>query len=515
MSAGQLDGVIRYLRKVARAPEASQAGDAELLERFITSRDERAFELLVRRHGPMVLGVCKRVLRNYTDAEDAFQATFLVLVRKATSIRPRTQVGSWLHGVAYKTALKARALNLKRRVKERHAAATQVRQVKEDTWEAVLEILDSELNALPEKYRIPVILCDLEGLSYQEAAARLKCPQGTLSGRLTRARSLLAHRVALRSTPVGTATLFAYLAANATASLTPSLISGTIRAGVALAVGKALTQTAISAKVASLAEGVLKMVLLSKLKMATGGLVIFVAIVTAGWMSADRLSARVLEPGGDDKSRIEDKLRGPARSNSMTNRPTQTRQAEFVFLNVEKERKAVSLVVAGTSAPVLCLPVKEDLRVLVGGRQIEIDGLRPGNRIVIHLDSTNRVIQEIRVLERPGKVAVIKGSNDQADLDAPEEAEVLRALSPVPRSVPGVVEVFRDNIQLVTERLSREVEQPRLYPLVGEAELIHGHWKCTVFYSETVKYVYPFPARTTRARVEVVYIDKDYLVPTR
>src|SRR5579871_3669569 len=181
MSTGQLDGVIHYLRKIARPPDVAQVGDAELLERFIVSRDEGAFELLVRRHGPMVLGVCKRVLRNQTDAEDAFQATFLVLVRKAASIKPRMQVGSWLHGVAYKTALKARALNHKRRVKERQAAATHVRQPTVDTWEALLEILDSELNALPEKYRVAVILCDLEGLSYREAAARLKCPQGTLS----------------------------------------------------------------------------------------------------------------------------------------------------------------------------------------------------------------------------------------------------------------------------------------------------------------------------------------------
>ena len=106
MPAGQLDNVIGHLRRVSRLGRGAECGDAELLERFITQRDEGAFELLVHRHGPMVLGVCKRVLRNEADAEDAFQATFVVFVRKATSILPRAKVGCWLHGVAHKTALK-------------------------------------------------------------------------------------------------------------------------------------------------------------------------------------------------------------------------------------------------------------------------------------------------------------------------------------------------------------------------------------------------------------------------
>ncbi len=519
MSTGQLEGVIYYLRKVARPHEAAGVGDAELLERFITSRDGAAFELLVRRHGPMVFGLCKRVLRNQADAEDAFQATFLVLVRKATSIRPRTQVGSWLHGVAYKTALKARAMNRKRRVKERGAAAAQVPQAADDTWEALLEILDVELNALPEKYRIPIILCDLEGLSYREAAARLKCPQGTLSGRLTRARALLAHRVARRGAAVGTATLIALLAHNASACLPPSLMTGTIRAGAALAVGRALTEAAVSTKVATLTEGVLKMVLLSKLKMVSGGIVLLVAVAAAGWMSADWLSARSVEAGSDDTPRIEDKNREPARRTSMANRPPKSREAEFVFLSSERARKTVSLVVAGTSAPVLCLPVTEDLRVFVEGRRVGIDGLQPGTRIAIDMDSTNSVIQDIRALERPEKVpekvAVIKRGSDLARLDPPSEAKVLRALPPVPHSVPGILEVFRDNIQIVTEELRTEVDPPRVYPLIGEAELIHCHWKCTVYFTETVKYSYPFPGSNARPAVEVVYIDKDYLRPTK
>jgi RNA polymerase sigma factor (sigma-70 family) len=281
MPAGQLVGAIRHLRNVARQCEGAQVADAELLEQFIAHRDHGAFELLVRRHGPMVLGVCKRVLGNETDAEDAFQATFLVLVRKATAIIPRTQVGSWLHGVAHKTALKAKAMARRRRVKEREASAARGRNATDDTWESLLEILDGALNALPEKYRAPIVLCDLEGLSYREAAARLRCPQGTLSGRLTRARALLARRVARHGVPVTSAALAALLARDASASVPPSLTAWTTRAGAFLATGKVLTEGVVSSKVTSLAEGVLKMLLLSKLKRATGVFLLLAAVITA------------------------------------------------------------------------------------------------------------------------------------------------------------------------------------------------------------------------------------------
>ncbi len=152
MMASQLKSVVHHLHHVAH-PRKAEIGDGELLERFIAHRDNAAFEMLVRRHGPMVLGVCRRVLGNEADAEDAFQAAFLVLVRKATSIIPRARVGNWLHGVAHKTALKARAMNNRRRIKEREAAEAHGRDAATDTEEPLLSILDRELNALPEKYR--------------------------------------------------------------------------------------------------------------------------------------------------------------------------------------------------------------------------------------------------------------------------------------------------------------------------------------------------------------------------
>jgi hypothetical protein len=172
------------------------------------------------------------------------------------------------------------------------------------------------------------------------------------------------------------------------------------------------------------------------------------------------------------------------------------------------------LVVAGTSAPVLCLPIKDDLRVLVGGRPVGIDGLRRGSRVAIRLDPTNRLIQDIQSLERPGKATVLKNAKELAQLDAPSEAAVLRALQPGPRNVPTTLKVFRDDIVIVTERLARQVDPPQFFPLVGKAELHHYHWKCTVYYSEIMEASDPYPLRSKRPRVEVVYIDKDYLVPT-
>jgi RNA polymerase sigma factor (sigma-70 family) len=159
------------VRQVALGGDGGGLTDGQLLRAFLATHDEWAFEAFVRRHGPMVLGVCRRVLRNVHDAEDAFQAVFLVLIRKAASVAGREIVGDWLHGVAYRTALKARTAQARRRVKERHMARSEANAP--DLSPEWLALLDQELNGLPKKYRVPVILCDLEGRTHQEAARRV------------------------------------------------------------------------------------------------------------------------------------------------------------------------------------------------------------------------------------------------------------------------------------------------------------------------------------------------------
>src|SRR5439155_13752267 len=153
MPTGQMSQAVQHLRRVVLWHDGAGLSDAQLLEHFIERRDEAAFETLVRRHGPMVLGVCRRLLRNYHDADDAFQATFLVLVRKAASIAPKDMVGHWLYGVAYQTALKGRAVAAKRRTRERQVALMPEPETKShDLWDDLQSVLDEELSRLPYKY---------------------------------------------------------------------------------------------------------------------------------------------------------------------------------------------------------------------------------------------------------------------------------------------------------------------------------------------------------------------------
>ena len=264
MTAERLGGLVRSLRRAALPEAADQPGDRELLEQFLACRDEAAFEGLMRRHGPMVLGVCRRVLNNAADAEDAFQAAFLVLVRKAASVVPRELVGNWLYGVAYRTALQAKANAARRRGKERRVS----KPIDEPAAEAegireLIPLLDRELDRLPEKYRAAVVLCDLEGKSRKEAAGRLGLPEGTLSSRLATARRRLARRLAR----YGLALTGAALARAAAAADVPApLAVSTSRAATLLAAGKAVADAGVSAEVAALTDGVLKAMLLNRLK---------------------------------------------------------------------------------------------------------------------------------------------------------------------------------------------------------------------------------------------------------
>jgi RNA polymerase sigma factor (sigma-70 family) len=247
--------VIRHLRRAALLQEGSGPTDARLLEMFSAGRDEAAFEALMRRHGPMVLGVCRRVLRNAHDADDAFQATFLVFIRKAGSLRSRELLANWLYGVAYRTSMKARAMNAKRRTKERQA--TEVSRPASEACEELVAKLDHELSRLPDKYRAPIILCELEGKSRKDVAHLLGLPEGTLSWRLAHAKKTLARRLSR----YGTVALVTALSESASTCLTPTLRATTLKT--------AMTAGAVPAKVLALTEGVMKAMLLTKNKITT------------------------------------------------------------------------------------------------------------------------------------------------------------------------------------------------------------------------------------------------------
>jgi RNA polymerase sigma factor (sigma-70 family) len=277
-----MNTVLRHLRRAALLDRGDGPSDCRLLDAFLTRRDEAAFEALLRRHGPMVLGVCRRVLHNRHDAEDAFQATFLVLVRKASTVRPRELVGNWLHGVAYRTAMNARRMNARRRRKEQEAQRTEetVHPVG-GPMDEMLERLDEVLGRLPEKYRAPVVLCELEGRGRREVARTLGLAEGTLSWRLAQARKMLAKKLARHGPALPAGAVAAVLSQGAaSACLSPSLLKLTSKAGLQLAAGQALAGAAPS-KVVALTEGVLRAMFLTKLKVAAWAVALAVSAAGA------------------------------------------------------------------------------------------------------------------------------------------------------------------------------------------------------------------------------------------
>jgi RNA polymerase sigma factor (sigma-70 family) len=264
MSDREMHAVIDFVHGLVIDPDLASQTDNELLKRFLANRDENAFEALVRRHGPMVLALCRRILRDPNDAEDAFQAAFLVFVRKAALIARPELLGNWLYGVATRTARAARAAAEKRRVKEAEAVPHE-QPAQEGPWQELQPFLDQELNRLPAKYRIPLVLCHLEEKSRQEAARTLGVPEGTLSSRLARGRALLAQRLTRWCPSVAGEVFLAGLGKQAMAA---PLVQATTRAGMSVLAGQPINAGLVSAQVALLSQGVLRSMLMTKLKIA-------------------------------------------------------------------------------------------------------------------------------------------------------------------------------------------------------------------------------------------------------
>ncbi|MFO0878233.1 MAG: RNA polymerase sigma factor [Gemmataceae bacterium] len=303
MAANRL---IDELYRCVMPADGSALGDDELLGRYVEQRDEMALAALVRRHAPMVWGVCLRALRDHHEAEDAFQATFLVLVRKAESVSPRGMVGNWLYGVAHQATLQARRALGRRRTRESplthlpHPPAAPPAEVFSEGEE-----LDRALVVLPAIYRAVVVLCDLEGRTRKEAAAQLGVPEGTVGGRLARARALLAKRLARRGVGASVGTLLA----SQTVAVPPLVL---------LSTQGALGAGAVSSGVAALVTGVLQAMLTTKLK--TVAVLVLLSAVTLGGVGAGvRLLAgagiptpavpvRALPRGGanDDRHTVRD-----------------------------------------------------------------------------------------------------------------------------------------------------------------------------------------------------------------
>jgi RNA polymerase sigma factor (sigma-70 family) len=275
MATKALETVVQHLRTFTDKPGER---DADLLERFVRHRDEAAFATLMRRNGAMVLGVCRRVAGNLQDAEDAFQATFLLLARRAGAIRRKESLAAWLHGVARRTAQKARRAMLRRQQRERRAARpvdlTGARAACGDL-EAALE---DALLRLPEKYRTALLLCYLQGRSVEEAARELGCPRGTVASRLAQGRVLLRRRLVQRGLTLSEGALVAVLLSDSSAAAVPTgLARATLKAAALFAGGRA-ARTVVSPSVAALVAGTLRGMILSKVKMAAVPLLLFAGL---------------------------------------------------------------------------------------------------------------------------------------------------------------------------------------------------------------------------------------------
>jgi RNA polymerase sigma factor (sigma-70 family) len=281
MATSQLSEAVEHLRRAVLPPDAGLT-DGQLLQDYLNNGAELALAALVRRHGPMVWGVCRRVLPNHHDAEDAFQATFLVFVRKAASIASPELLANWLYGVAHQTALKARATVGKRQAREK-----QVNQMPEPAiadqplWRDLQPLLDEEVSQLPDRYRAAIVLCGLEGKTRKEAAQQLGVPEGTVAGWLARARDMLAGRLARHGIALSGTALLAFLSQNvASAGVPASLQSSTSKAAILFATGQTVAGV-ISPTAIALTEGVLESMLVSKTKIVTA-LLLLVLILGVG-----------------------------------------------------------------------------------------------------------------------------------------------------------------------------------------------------------------------------------------
>jgi RNA polymerase sigma factor (sigma-70 family) len=254
MSSAQLGAVLQHLRRMKAVQSQSVTPDRELLQGFLLRRDEAAFAELVRRHGPMVLNVCRGVLHNQHDAEDVFQATFLVLAQKAERVRQPEAVGSWLCGVAYHLALKMRtASGRRRRCEERTEERSVADPLLDMTLRELHGVLLEELQRLPEKYRLPLILCYLEGRTQAQAAKQLGWDKDTLRGRLNRGRSQLRARLTRRGLSLSAGVFISALGGGASAALPAVRIEAAVKVAAASAAGQSLGKF-VSEHAAALAE---------------------------------------------------------------------------------------------------------------------------------------------------------------------------------------------------------------------------------------------------------------------
>jgi RNA polymerase sigma factor (sigma-70 family) len=298
MALAKLGTFIRELSQAMAAEALNQHSDQQLIDQFLAAPSDAVFAALVYRHGPMVFRVCWRVLQHSQDAEDAFQATFLILAQRLRTVRKQASLASWLHGVAYRIALKAKAQAASRRRHEAKAVPARTDLPNSLTWGEIRSLLDAELAQLPEKWRLPLVLCYLESQTQDEAARQLGWSKNTLRRRLEEARDALGRRLSRRGIIVPAA-YSALLLSDCIAPVapTPGLVASTVEAVAGLMTGKTLARAA-TANVAALTEGVLQAMLMTQLK------TVMAVLLVIGFGGGLCLHLAGAQPGPAEKSPV-------------------------------------------------------------------------------------------------------------------------------------------------------------------------------------------------------------------
>jgi RNA polymerase sigma factor (sigma-70 family) len=313
---------LRHLLRLTAPPPGGAPTDGDLLDRFTRTRDESAFLEVLRRHAPLVLGICRRVVGNEQDVEDAFQATFLVLVQKAHSIRRRDSLASWLHGVAYRCAARVRAANLRRERHEARATPATPAGPPDLPWREVRQAIDEELALLPEKYRAPLVLCYLRGMTQCEAARELGWGAGVLRGRLDRGRERLRARLARRGLALSAGLMATALTAEAAA--TPAALVGlTLKAGLLVAAGRPVAAAA-SGPVAELTKGAMRTMLWTKIKVVTACALLAVgALGVGGVLGRPTGAAGSADDPAEAKPDLQRQAEAPPKPGKFADQPAQ------------------------------------------------------------------------------------------------------------------------------------------------------------------------------------------------
>jgi RNA polymerase sigma factor (sigma-70 family) len=421
MADRQLHALVHHLRKAMAQQGAGGADDAELLERFVQQRDETAFEVLVWRHGTMVLSVCTRVLRDAQEAEDAFQATFLVLARKARSVGRASSLAGWLYRVAFRVALRARSRSGRGGTRMPLPDDVPAPQTTDNAvWRDLGPVLDEEVNRLPEKYRLPFVLCYLEGHTNEEAARQLGCPRGTILSRLSRGREWLRTRLTRRGLTLAAGGLATALAADAGAAVPPPLVASTVSAATAFVAGKAVG--VVSTHVLALTEGVLQAMNLTRIKWIGTAALAVLLTTTGAALFAQREGAAQREGRPAAPAAAADGRRGDAGRESP--------HVRGVVRAVDAAQNTITVAVDatrdGAANPDKTYTVAKDAEVLMDegrgrfapGREVKLADLAAGSVVTLLLAKDKQTVEAI-LAEGPtlsGKLSAVDATKGTVTL---------------------------------------------------------------------------------------------------